>query len=255
MFSQRWPISACNQWEEQNKANTCNMPNDKSSWIVHGIWPTKIGTEGPLYCPSSIHFDPNQLTPIIDDLNEYWTNVEANTKPNSFWKHEWEKHGTCAVVLPQLNSVTNFFQQGLEWNRNYKLNEILSNSKISPGTEGYTVESIYDAIKSYTNVDPMIQCITDPHTKETLISEIRICFNKTLDLIDCDPSRLWNRRSAKILTNCSLKKPVMYFAEVPTKHVSYEMDYVDEYFKKQFEEQMYYMRMYRFLKFLIWFTT
>lgn len=255
MFSQHWPISTCNEWEEQNKANTCNIPKDKSSWTVHGIWPTKIGTDGPLYCPSSIHFDPNQLTSMIDDLNAYWTNIKGNTKPNTFWKHEWDKHGTCAIVLPQLNSITNYFRQGLEWNRDYKLNEILANSKITPGPVGYTVEQIYDAVKCYINVNPMIQCITDPHTKESLISEIRICFNKTLELIDCDSTNPLNTESTKIVSNCNLKKTVMYFAEVPIKHVSYEMDYVGEYFKKQFEEQSYYTRMYRFLKFLIWFTT
>lgn len=255
IFSQRWPVTACSQWEDANKINTCQMPPDLDMWTVHGIWPTKIGTEGPLYCPSSVHFDPDQLTSIMEDLKAYWTNVEANTKANSFWKHEWDKHGTCAVILPELNSVTNYFKKGLEWNKVYMLNEILANSKVVPGATGYTVEQIYDAIKAHTNVNPMIQCVTDQHTKESLISEIRICFNKSLELIDCDQTSPINRRSTGIITNCSLKKTVMYFAEVPTKQISYQMDYVDEYFKKHFEEQMYYMKMYRFLKFIIWFTT
>lgn len=255
MFSQRWPVTSCSQWEDANKANTCNMPTNKSLWTVHGLWPTKTGTKGPLNCPSSIHFDPDQLIPMMDDLKNYWTNVEANTKTNSFWKHEWDKHGTCAATQPQMNSVTNYFEQGLQWNKDYRINEILSNSKILPSSTGYPLAQIYDAIKSYIKVEPSIQCVTDSHTKESMISEIRICFNKSMELIDCDQNNSVNRRSSGIITNCSLKKPVLYFSEVPTKEVSYEMDYVDELLKKHFEEQMYYMRMYRFLKFIIWFTT
>lgn len=256
MFSQRWPITACIQWENENKANTCNMPMDKSTWIVHGIWPTKIGTEGPLYCPSSIHFDPDFLAPIMDELNAQWTNVEANTKPNSFWKHEWEKHGTCASVLPALNSVPNFFKQGLEWNNAFKLHEILADNTISPNPKGYTINEIYTTVKGHINADPMIQCVTDPHTKQSLLSEIRICFNKSMNIIDCDQSNNHHsRRMTNMITNCSLKKPVMYFAEVPAKHVAYEIDYVDEFFKKRLKEELYYMSIYRFLKFLIWFTT
>lgn len=232
------------------------MPMDKSTWIVHGIWPTKIGTEGPLYCPSSIHFDPIYLAPMMSELKAQWTNVEANTKPNSFWKHEWQKHGTCAAVLPLLNSVTNFFRLGLEWNKNFKLNEMLANNSISPSSTGYTVDGIYNAIKTHINADPMIQCVTDPHTKQSLLSEIRICFNKSMNIIDCDhPNNLQYRKLTNIITNCSGKKPVMYFAEVPAKDVAYEIDYVDEFFKKRFKEELYYMNIYRFLKFLIWFTT
>lgn len=255
MFSQRWPITACNQWEDANKSNTCNIPTDKSNWIVHGIWPTKIGTEGPLFCPSAVHFDPDQLTPIMDELNEHWTNVEANTKRYSFWKHEWDKHGTCAIVMPELNSIMNYFKQGLEWNTQYKLDKMLASNNISPGQTGYTIEQLIDAIRANIKVNPSIQCVTDKNTKESLINEIRICVNKSMDLIDCDITNQGNSKATSILTNCNLKKPIKYLAEVPSKHVYYEMDYVDQFFKKHVEEQLYYMRMYRFLKFLIWMTT
>ncbi|KAJ8932775.1 hypothetical protein NQ314_014479 [Rhamnusium bicolor] len=191
----------------------------------------------------------------MDGLNSHWTNIEANTKPNSFWKHEWDKHGTCASTLPQLDSIVNYFQQGLDWNEQYKLSNILEKGKIIPNSEGYTIEQIYNAVKTFTNKEPMIQCTVDRQTKDSMISEIRICFNKTLDVIDCDQSNPVNKNKYGIITNCNLKKPVMYFAEVPMNGISYEMDYVDDAFKQHFEEQMYYMSVYRLLKFLIWYTT
>lgn len=255
LYSQRWPITTCTQWEEAKQDNTCNLPKDKTTWTVHGLWPTKIGTEGPLFCPSAIHFDPNALKPILNDLNQYWVNIEANTKPNSFWKHEWDKHGTCGATLPELDSIQNYFQQGLDWNKQYKLSDILAQSKIVPNTDGYTVEQIYNAVKSYTKKNLMVQCVVDRKTKESMISEIRICFNKSLNVIDCDPSNPGNKNGLQAMTNCNLKNPIMYFAEVPMNGISYEMDYVDDAFKQHFEQQMYYMSIYRLLRFLIWFTT
>lgn len=91
------------------------MPTDNKTWSVHGVWPTKTGEDGPYFCDSAIKFDPTLLAPIESDLEQYWVNIEGNTKKYSFWEHEWKKHGTCAVTLPQLDSLLNYFQQGLTW--------------------------------------------------------------------------------------------------------------------------------------------
>ncbi|KAG5866222.1 hypothetical protein JTB14_033438 [Gonioctena quinquepunctata] len=245
MFSQRWPITSCSQWEESKPDNTCSLPSDRSQWTIHGIWPTKIGQEGPFFCPSAIHFDPGQLDPFMNDLKEHWTNVEANTKLYSFWKHEWDKHGTCSSTLPALDSVTNFFTQGLAWQKQFKLADILEQSRITPRSTGYTPEQIFDAVKFYTKVDPIVQCVTDRISKDSMISEIRICFNKTFELIDCDHTNPINKMKGSILSNCNLKKPVMYLATVPTNDISYQLDYADDALKQHYEEQMYYVGIYR----------
>ncbi|CAH1957893.1 unnamed protein product [Acanthoscelides obtectus] len=229
------------------------MPPAMATWNVHGIWPTKTGMEGPFCCPSAIHFDPTQLQPFLTDLNNNWTNIEGGTKEYSFWRHEWEKHGTCASVSPFLNSIQNYFRQGLEWNKQYKLSNILEQSKIVAGTSGYSPGQIFDAVKSVIKVKPTIQCEVDHKTKESMISEIRICFNKSLEPIDCDHSD--SVTSGAAITNCDLNKPVMYFSEMPSTDMSYEVDYIDDGFRQHFEEQMYYLQVYKFLKFIIWFTT
>lgn len=233
------------------------MPNDKYVWTVHGIWPTKIGTDGPAFCPSAVHFDPQQLEPIMNDLQQYWTNVEGGTKPNSFWKHEWDKHGTCAVVQPELNSVYNFFEQGLEWNKQYRIGDILAQGNIKPQDNGYRVDQISDAIRNVLKKNITVQCVVDAKTKESLISEIRICFDKSFQLIDCDPTNP-NHLTDDVITNCSLKKPVMYLGTVPTRDDDDEEESLSE--ESEIELQMYYrerntlMNVYRFIKFLLWFT-
>ena len=47
-------------------------------------------------------------------MNEYWPNLTC--KPgsrescDSFWKHEFGKHGTCAKSMPCLDTDTEYFE-------------------------------------------------------------------------------------------------------------------------------------------------
>ncbi|XP_044753821.1 ribonuclease Oy-like [Coccinella septempunctata] len=247
MFSQRWAISACIEWEEKAKNNVCKLPAQHNSWLIHGLWPTKSGTNGPNNCDSAIHFDPDQLQPILNDLNEYWTNIEGNTKVNSFWSHEWDKHGTCASSLPQLNSVYNYFHKGLELHSQYNMLSILKDSNISPNMNNYTIDDFYSAIFKKLNVTPQVQCVVDSKTKESLISELRLCFNRSFQLINCTSQNLEP-------SNCSKKKAIKYLADIPGEMAEAT---VDGYFIDPQEiiaqEQMLH-EWYILIKFLIWFT-
>lgn len=245
MFSQRWPITSCISWREKNANNTCAMP-EAQEWIVHGLWPTKTGKEGPNFCNSSIHFDPSELAPIEADLEKYWTNVEANTKKYSFWKHEWQKHGSCAVQLSALNSPLKYFTQGLTWMKQYNITGILETSKIVPSVDGYTLADIDSAIKTVLKVTPDIQCTTDK-AKYSLLSEIRICFDKNLELIDCVSSTMF---SGDILGNCNANKPVMYYSNFSTLAI----DDFDTFMDLDVSRQSTLLNVYNLVKFLIWFT-
>lgn len=255
MFSQRWPLTTCAEWEEAKNGNTCSLPKSTDTWTIHGIWPTKIGHEGPLFCPSAIHFNPDELTPMLDDLKNFWVNVEANTKPYSFWAHEWNKHGTCASILPQLDSVPNYFRMGLKLNKQYDLARILSRGGIVPSTTGYDVSFIYNVLKNSLNKEPMIQCVTDRKTKESYISEIRICLNKTLEVIDCSPSNPIHRIRYGLNTNCNQKKPVKYIASLTPEDTI--LDYSDPGYielQQHYERQQHYVWLYNFLRILLWIT-
>jgi ribonuclease T2 len=93
IFTQHWPYTVCDQWMENKKGNECVLPKIKNSWTIHGIWPTKFHTIGPLYCNESWIFDMDQISPIEDEMTEKWINIEKGTPLDGLWKHEWEKHG------------------------------------------------------------------------------------------------------------------------------------------------------------------
>ena len=66
--------------------------DENSPWSIHGLWPQTSLNSYPTFC-RNVDFDVSKLEPIISKLNEYWYSDE---EPNeAFWKHEWEKHGSC----------------------------------------------------------------------------------------------------------------------------------------------------------------
>lgn len=204
-----------------------------------------------MFCNSSIKFDPTLIAPIETDLDTYWTNIEANTEKYSFWKHEWKKHGTCAVQIPQLNSVLNYFNQGIAWIKQYNMADILAKMNVIPNNTGYQLPVIYNAVKSYLGKNPTVECVGDKQ-KEALLSEIRICFDKSLNLIDCHGN---DGVGDPMLTDCSLKKPIIYYNKVPNTTVWFtleENENVVEYMP--IYDDYWIFDVYKLFKFLIWFT-
>lgn len=219
IFTQQWPVTTCYHWMEEDHTNECNMPNEKEFWTIHGIWPTKYGTSGPGFCNKTAKFDINKLNDFINDLKLYWPEIEIGPEYDSLWKHEWLKHGTCASSITQLDNEAKYFYQGLKWRTKYLISMILGNSNIHPDSEN-TVINIHNALKKFLNYNPSIHCLYDRKKDISYLSEIRICFNKTLELIDCD-GVLGDAQIAidypggKVITNCHISKPVKYPSIVP----------------------------------------
>ncbi|XP_018329579.1 ribonuclease Oy [Agrilus planipennis] len=248
IFVQRWLQTACVVWKQTNINHTCAFPSEENSWNVHGIWPNKIGKkEGPNFCNKSISFDENELQPIKNDLEQYWMNIENNTGNDSLWKHEWLKHGSCCSLLPSLNKELTYFGQGLKWLEEFNMTDILASKNIVPNNvNGYNVTTIHQAIVDTLDKGPMIQCDTEKSTKHSLLIEIRICFNKTLHLVDC--SILKNGTGQGLLTNCDLKKEVFYLDGKSATLTA---------INKKKEQELQYSKLlsiYKVLQFLIWIT-
>ena len=68
-------------------------PNNK--WSIHGLWPQYSKNSYPTFC-KKVKFDINKLESILPELNEKWYSNEE--KNEDFWKHEWEKHGSCMFL-------------------------------------------------------------------------------------------------------------------------------------------------------------
>jgi len=61
---------------------------------IHGLWPEFDSKHWPSYCHNE-HFSLKGLN--LTRMNDRWSSCYPSHLSNyNFWKHEWEKHGTCS---------------------------------------------------------------------------------------------------------------------------------------------------------------
>jgi ribonuclease I len=101
-------------------------------------------------------------------------------------KHEWEKHGTCALGLPQVTSESDYFNLSLALRAEFDFGPILRKSNIQPDdTLLYDLNKIKFAIQSQLNVEPMLVCYVLRDSDVQYLSQMQICLSKQLELVDC----------------------------------------------------------------------
>ncbi|XP_011340907.1 ribonuclease Oy isoform X2 [Ooceraea biroi] len=200
MFTQRWPPTACFVWKENSESRSCSLPK-REEWTIHGIWPTKYHTIGPEYC-NDLPFNPNMLAPLESELKENWIDIQNGSRPYTFWKHEWDKHGTCAITVQALNSEYNYFLAALNLLDTYNMIDVLAKASILPG-QRYMVQDILAGIEKVLGKRSQVMCAKNEKTGESYMVEIRTCFDKTLQLVDCDGI-------VSFPTNCNRREPITY---------------------------------------------
>jgi len=67
-------------------------PYDDYEWHIQGLWPQLNMNNYPTFC-RNVKFDMKKLSPLLMDLKKVWYSDKEQNE--DFWKHEWEKHGTC----------------------------------------------------------------------------------------------------------------------------------------------------------------
>ena len=160
IFTQHWPQTVCFEWKEKSESHKCTLPLNEE-WCIHGIWPTQYHKIAPEYCNKTLNFDLAALESIEHTLEEKWMDVQHGLKPASFWKHEWEKHGTCASVLESMNTEIKYFQKGLDLLDYYDMKNVLGKASIYPGKQ-YPVETILNGIHKILDVNGQVMCVRHP---------------------------------------------------------------------------------------------
>jgi len=249
IFTQNWPLSVCVSWEEKGGApnHTCLLPNS-SIWTIHGVWPTKLGTIGPGFCNTDHPFDPQAIYGILPQLEARWTPVEVHKKKNTFWKHEWEKHGSCASSLPELSTEVKYFSKGLSWSDEYEMSAILKKAGIVPG-QAYEPHLVFNSVKKVLGKNPHIACFDDKKRGVSFLMEIRICFDKSLKLVDCDGTmvRRWTSHYGR------RTPPTANFTGCLSDKVLYP-DALPPPFKVLLPKEHFLISAYKTLKLIDWMT-
>ncbi|CAF1081389.1 unnamed protein product [Brachionus calyciflorus] len=183
IFRQIWPASSC----MFPGPNTCTIDPVISTWVVHGLWPS-IKTEiGPSFCNKSVPFDFGTVKWLLPELLQYWPNLYTNTPLESFWKHEWEKHGTCALTLPQIQDQSDYFNVTLGLRNKFDFGPALKKLNIEPDDKLlYDLDKIKYAIRNYFRVEPMIVCYVLKDSDVQYLSQMQVCLSKDFQLVDCE---------------------------------------------------------------------
>ncbi|EPS25161.1 Ribonuclease T2 [Penicillium oxalicum] len=133
-----------------------------NSWTIHGLWPDNCDGTYEASCDSSRAY--TNISDILlsqgrDDLlsymQDYW--VDINGDDESFWAHEWGKHGTCInTINPECYSnyspqeeVGQFFQKVVDLFQGLDTYQALADAGIRPSTsKTYRLSDIQAALSN-----------------------------------------------------------------------------------------------------------
>lgn len=186
IFTQMWGYSSCLEFKEHT-GGTCRYEDKPSIWSIHGIWPTEVGTMGPFFC-TKVEFNKTAILPILNDLNNYWYEINEKKDGTYFWTHEWTKHGSCAIQLEAMDSELKYFKTGLELRNEYDLYSILKDAGIIPqARRGYSVGEISKAIETSVGAKPYIQCLVSKESGVPVdhLLAVELCLDKSFKPVDC----------------------------------------------------------------------
>ncbi|VDM77849.1 unnamed protein product [Strongylus vulgaris] len=144
--------------------NICEIPAETPDWSIHGLWPNYSNGSYPQFCDGVPRkFDGKLIEPIEGNLTKMWPNLYPSKTAHSFWKHEWEKHGTCAQSLKNLSSEFLYFFRTMDIDSQFSVGNALRKAGIVPRAEPYLLEDIQEALRSELTFGKNVQinCLTD----------------------------------------------------------------------------------------------
>jgi len=103
---------------------------------------------------------------------------------DSFWSHEWLKHGTCAGESPNMGTEFDFFNTTLGiWKQLDIMGVLEARGIYASNSQSYKVGDIVDAVKAKLGSSPVIGCDNGD------VTTMAICFDRSLEVGYC-PSDL-----------------------------------------------------------------
>ncbi|BGP12162.1 hypothetical protein JCM10213_004728 [Rhodosporidiobolus nylandii] len=136
----------------------------EKSWTVHGLWPDYCDGTYPAFCDASRQYtdirgilESKGETELLDFMDTYWKDYQGDD--NSFWSHEWDKHGTCLSSLnttcygkayKQYDEVVDYFERAVSLFKSLPTYDWLAADGIVPSeTATYTLEQLQAVAKKH----------------------------------------------------------------------------------------------------------
>ncbi|KAG8949287.1 ribonuclease T2-like [Tulasnella sp. 424] len=184
-------------------------------WTVHGLWPDNCdGTWGQFCDPSREYpsvtqvLKDNHRDDLLDWMGKHW--LDQNGDNESFWEHEWNKHGTCmstleAKCMPKGSKngtdAVAYFQTAINLHRAVPTYKILAAAGIFPSAnKSYTYDELTSAVKKEMGYIPAFDC------DKNIIFEISYYYNLRGSVVD----GTWQHIDAFTGGSCPKTGPLWY---------------------------------------------
>ncbi|KAL4915510.1 ribonuclease T2-like protein [Aspergillus aurantiobrunneus] len=148
----------------------------RDSWTIHGLWPDNCDGSYEEFCDESREY--SNITAIVEEsgstellsyMQEYWKDNSGDDE--SFWEHEWNKHGTCInTIKPDCYSdytpqeeVVDYLQKTVDLFKTLDSYKALADAGITPSdSETYSLNDIHDALSAIHDGNaPYVGCDGD----------------------------------------------------------------------------------------------
>ena len=182
VFAQFWAPQSC-----RDLGSHCKFPHVSPVWTIHGLWPSSgYSAKHPFYC-SGKEFNTSLLTGLERRMDAYWFTYIKGSANSEFWKHEWDKHGRCAVsgderIVPDQRA---YFSRVISLYTQYNVSAILEESGIRPGSE-YSLDKFMSAFSAKLGVSVGLRCTGKS------VSGVEMCLDIYLLPIQCKLSNCPN---------------------------------------------------------------
>lgn len=166
----QWPFTHC------ALPKACSIDPTLERFTIHGLWKNFDSGKWPSNC-SHEKFDASMLESLRPALDLLWPSYYGS--PETFWAHEWTKHGTCAESL--FSREVDYFNTTLRLHAENNLERALLRAGIQPDSHiTYTSEDISVAIEEELGAQPLVHCTSGK------LNEVWMCFDEKLQLEDCN---------------------------------------------------------------------
>ncbi|PNS20284.1 Ribonuclease T2 [Sphaceloma murrayae] len=152
--------------------NPATGPEDH--WTIHGLWPDNCDGTYEQFCDPSREYaniscileaaGPRGRN-VLSFMQKYWKDQAGQDE--SFWEHEWNKHGTCYSTLqpkcfghykPQ-EEVVDYFEQATRSFRSLPTYQYLKQAGIVPTTaKNYTYDEFVAALRKPSGITALPRC-------------------------------------------------------------------------------------------------
>ncbi|XP_076881885.1 intracellular ribonuclease LX-like [Bidens hawaiensis] len=151
---------------------------------IHGLWPNYNYGTHPSNCDSSNPFDDSKVSTLESVLQEHWPTLACPSGDGlKFWRHEWEKHGTCAESI---FDERGYFEAALSLKKKANLLHALKNAGIRPADGVFhTMSQIKEAITKGVGYEPFIECNVDSSGNHQIFQVYKCVDASATEFIKC----------------------------------------------------------------------